>query len=93
LLHGVARAGIDEHARAVALEQEIVDRDEERAVGGCSDQCLRLSALHAEDEIERGLQDAIAEALQLEAAATKYLRHRQFRINARGSIRNLRAPV
>src|SRR5262249_32759005 len=72
-LHRVAGANVDEHGRSVTLEEETVDWDKERAIGRFTDKFLGLSSLHAEDKIERGLQDTIAEALHLETADTKYL--------------------
>ena len=74
-LHRVAGAGIDEHRRAVTLEQEVVHRNEKRAIVCSADELLGGRPLHAEHEIERGLQAAVGEALHLEVAATKYPGH------------------
>ena len=98
-LHGVAGAGIDHDGLAVAADEKVVHRDVERAVVSAADQCVGDGALHAEDEIERGFQDAVADALHLDVAHA-HARQRHLKIlpwsarscSRRKSRRRRRAP-
>ncbi len=67
-LHGVAGAGIDHDDLAVAADEKVVDRDIERPIRGAADQCVGDRPLHADDEIERGFENTVADALHLDVA-------------------------
>ena len=67
-LHGVAGAGVDHDRLAAAADEKIVHRDIERTIRGAADQLVGDGALHADDEIERGFEDTVADALHFDVA-------------------------
>ena len=70
-LHGVAGAGVDQDDLAVAADKKIIDRDIKRAVIRFADQTLSLRPIHADDEVERGLENAVAQARDFDAACAQ----------------------
>ena len=67
-LHGVAGAGIDHDGLAATADEKVVHRDIERTVRSAADQLVGDGALHADDQIERGFQDTVADALHFDIA-------------------------
>ena len=66
-LHRIAGAGVDEDGRALALEQEVVDGDE-NGVRLRSGERGGFGPVDVEKQIERRLEHAVVEDAQVEAA-------------------------
>ena len=58
--HGVAGAGIDQRPFSLKLEQERVDRDVHAIAGLLARKALALGPVHAENDVERSRQHAVA---------------------------------